>query len=345
MTRLHQKILKSITLICFAMGLSSCGKYFSEGSRHDPVPETFEKPQTETLGFADIKSQVLDKYCISCHTGRHQVFENYQVVKASAGKILARINSPGPGRMPPLQEGLLPGLEKQLLTNWIESGAPETSNDSNTLPKPKVYISFQEVKDKVLKPNRCLTCHSQYKDYTTTRNDISQILGSILSKSMPFPAKPGGEALVVSEGQKEFLMKWINQGMAEYSDGSSYLKTTTELKPNWLSLRNQVLGPKCILCHNSFGLRSRGIDMSTYQALLGWAQTNPLLFNKEDPHESHFIGALIGRVDEDEFFFDPMPLNISADDVIKEIPPATKEEIKVIKEWIRLGLPYSEDDI
>ena len=55
----------------------------------------------------------------------------------------------------------------------------------------------------------------------------------------------------------------------------------------------------------------------------------------------------LGRVDEEveEFFYDPMPFNSPTDDVPTDIDSVTSEELEVIKEWIRLGLPYSEEDL
>lgn len=306
-------------------------------------------------GFQQIKDNVLTPYCIGCHTGRHAAYENYTVVKASSQRILARVFPTNPSRrMPPLSEQALPDNLKQQLRAWIEAGAPEVvvntpvdNGDGGTVDNPLdnpstvpgedgVRYSFLDVRERVFRPNNCMKCHSQYEDFEPVKADAGSILSTVLSDRMPYPRGKGGTAHPASKAQKEILMNWVAQGAPEFVGETASLEPSP-LEPNWISLRNKVLGPKCILCHNTFSKRAPK-SMETYERLLEWSQESPELFSFTNPTDSHFVGAILGRVDDDEFFFDPMPFNSPVDDV-SDLPSVKEDELEVIKEWIALGLP------
>jgi len=72
------------------------------------------------------------------------------------------------------------------------------------------------------------------------------------------------------------------------------------------------------------------MDLSTQEVL---AEQADYLFDEVNPFNSRFIGAIIGREEQD--YFDPMPPSWSRID----LPPVSEEELTVIEEWIRLGRP------
>ena len=72
----------------------------------------------------------------------------------------------------------------------------------------------------------------------------------------------------------------------------------------------------------------------------GNSDAKKFLINYENPEESYLIGAIEGNFDQN--FYDPMPFNNTFDDVLFDVPAVTAQELEVIKEWIRLGTPFSK---
>jgi len=88
------------------------------------------KPTSDTLDYATVKSKVFQNYCYRCHSSdggnKGQVnLETYENVKELAQTINDEVSS---GRMPK-EAPFLPTKLKQFLLHWIESGAPETLSD------------------------------------------------------------------------------------------------------------------------------------------------------------------------------------------------------------------------
>jgi hypothetical protein len=342
----------SVVIVTLSLLLISCGNYVE--LKKDPSFQGGDIPRkTETsLDFATIKTEVLDNYCINCHTGRHNAYENYAVVKAAVQQIAQRVTtSDSTRRMPKAPLPALPDDIKGKLLEWIGAGAPEfktaDGDDGKTDggdDSEEKLIGFSQIKTEILKSYNCVSCHSQFNDYATVRRSIGSIVSLVSSNKMPFPKRKGQEIIPVSDEHKNLLLKWVAQGTPEFEDIPAKELPLVELQPTWESLRNNVIGPKCILCHNSFGPRAP-TDMATYKAIQAWFKKSPSLFNFEDPEQSHFIGSIIGRVDDDEFFFDTMPFNNSSDDIQGSVPAVTEDELNVIRKWIELKLPFNEEEL
>lgn len=313
-------------------------------------PEHSEGPKApfqkvSTVGFAEIKTQILEPHCISCHEKRHSAFQNYSTVKIAANKILRRVSSTDPQRiMPPPPEASLPREKLSLLREWIEAGLPEFPTGTGKEEKPIQMVYFDEVKRDLLTP-RCIGCHSQYNNYFVVRENLTSIYSFVLEKKMPFPRKKNQPVLPLKKAQLETLKNWIDGGALYSKELPEPKDLGNELVPTWVSLRDKVIGPKCILCHNSFGSRAP-TAMETHLQLRKWWGRYPELFNVKEPEKSHFIGAILGRVNEEtgEFFYDKMPFNSPTDDVERDVPDVTEKELEVIKEWISKGLPYDRED-
>ncbi|MCJ8275547.1 MAG: cytochrome c [Bdellovibrionales bacterium] len=87
----------------------------------DCLPDELEK-----VDFNQLKAQVLDNQCLTCHgnSGFVVPFENYTDAQALAGRIQARIQD---GTMPP--SGPLSDDQKNLVAAWINIGTPEKIDD------------------------------------------------------------------------------------------------------------------------------------------------------------------------------------------------------------------------
>ncbi len=343
-------MFKAAVGIIAVLIISACGNYSNTNS---PLPnEGNQKGKgTTDVSFAQIRNEILEPHCISCHKGRHDVYENYQIVKASAFQMLQRMESDDPSRRMPEDNPALPEATIALFRTWVNAGAPEFGNAKSETPDNKEdntgsenrTISFSQIKDRVLDSYNCTTCHAQYNNYARVKGALGSISQLIMDNKMPFPQKKGEEVIPVRAEDKEYLLTWINQGAPEFEDGSSQTTLDTELKPTYLSIRNNILGPRCTMCHNSFG----GRGPKNFDSLLEIKKSdeNPKspLFDFDDPFNSRFIGAIIAR--PGQLFFDPMPYVSEFDDVETEFPPVTDEELKVIEEWIKLKLPYDESEL
>mgnify|MGYP003683214727 CR=1 FL=1 len=335
-----------VKLLIVLLSVAGCGNY--KDVKNAPSEKPIAQVVKTKLDFATIKKEILKPNCIECHEGRHIAYESYAVVKASLSGIINRVTTKNTSLLMP-KGG--PALSKDAiakLKEWMAAGAPEFAEESKEDVKepsePVVSgIDFKMIKEKVLKPN-CIACHTHFNDYEVVKRKSGSILSLVLSDKMPFPRRKGQDVKALSKEDKEMLMSWVGEGSPEEVGDSNLELPPAELKPNWVSLRNNIFGPKCIQCHNSYGPRGPTF-MGTHKELREWFKKSPKLFDFENPEESHFIGALIGRVDDDEFFFDPMPFNTSFDDVLTDLSPVSTEEIEVIKKWIELKLPYNEEDL
>ncbi|MCB0379561.1 MAG: hypothetical protein KDD33_13800 [Bdellovibrionales bacterium] len=341
--------MRNLLIIFFIpMMTAFCGNYNRVSSPED-VPSSLGGPASElTLDFAIIKSQILEPHCISCHTGRHKAYENYDLVKASAFAMLERMESPNPSRRMPLGAPALTEDKLAMFRAWLNAGAPEVVNQDTDTDKPAPVtknISFIEIKSKILKPYNCVACHSHFNDYGSVKQSLGAIASLVTSDKMPFPKIKGGQVALVSATDKNLLLKWVSQGAPEFSDQPAQDPIQKTLQPTYISIRNHILGPKCTLCHNSYGNRGAGLNLNSFIEIRKAMDRYKALINLDSPNDSHLIGSMLGRVDEDEFFFDAMPFNNGFDDVSLVVDPVTEDELKTIEKWIELKLPYNEDDL
>ena len=334
----------------------SCGNYTNQTTPFSSKDGGDNSGKTTQFDFATIKREILDGQCINCHTGRHKAYENYQVVKASAFAMLERIETSNPARLMPQGGPPLSAELKAMFKEWVEAGAPEFKDDDKKEPEPEPpgdEAGFAQIKEKVLKPYNCTACHSQYNDYASVYKDRGSIVALVSSDAMPFPKRKNLKADPVSDADKKILLDWVSKGAPEFGGKDPIEPKAEELKPTWISLRNNVFGPKCILCHNTFGNRGGGRNQSfdTYSKLRNWFTKNPELFNfkkKEGDPPGLFVESMerpICEPNDPLCFFSPMPFNNDNDDVQKTFERLTKEEIDMIKKWVELKLPFDEDDL
>lgn len=316
--------------------ISGCGNYNKIKNPNSFIPKAIDNSPTD---FAKVSRLVLKPYCIDCHKGQHKAYVSYGIVKSQAAGILARIQPQAAGRMPEGGPPLDPQLV-QLFADWVKAGAPEFSK-STTPTSPTSTITFAEVKEKVFKKYNCTECHSQYNSYYPVKQKIGAIVSLVTENKMPFARKKGEAVEFVSDADKKLLLDWANQGAPAVAGHTGEFEVPA-LQPTWVSLRDQVFGPKCILCHNSFGKRAPTV-MGTYQEVQEWFVKNPKLFNFEDPNASYFISGILGRFEDG--FFSTMPYSSSTDDIFTPIPDVTDHEMEMIQEWIKRKLPFNEDEL
>lgn len=183
-------------------------------------------------------------------------------------------------------------------------------------------LDFALVQNEVFRP-ACVTCHSQYDRYEDVKRDLSAILSSVESDRMP---KSGGP---LSRRLKKVLEDWVAAGAPEIPGVQPADPQPVTLEPNWGSVSRHILGPKCQLCHNPNG-QAKFLDLSSREAI--WNARNglfpgaPKLIDFENPEASYLFEVIQDPTG-------PMPPPASG------IAPVTEEELLVLTEWVRRGLP------
>lgn len=182
-------------------------------------------------------------------------------------------------------------------------------------------IDFETIKKEVLEP-KCISCHKQYKNYPNVKSEISAIVSAINSDRMPKNSPP------LSSSLKGLVQKWAEQGAPENSDGSS-TTPLPELRPTWNSLSQNIIIPKCVVCHNPNG-QAKFLDLTSRQTIYDHRNREfdggTKLIDLENPKQSYLIEILKDT-------FEPMP------PIESRIPRLKDSEIELVIEWIKQGLP------
>ncbi|NJL23880.1 MAG: hypothetical protein HC902_00960 [Calothrix sp. SM1_5_4] len=137
--------------------------------------------------------------------------------------------------------------------------------------------------------------------------------------------KTGGP---LSNSLKELLKAWVDAGAPEFA-GQAPISEPIEILPEWNSIYDHIISSRCLVCHNPNG-QAKFLDLSTRQAIFSSRDRifgdGKKLIDFTNPDQSYLI-----EVTQDEV--EPMP------PVWSSIRRLNDEEIRVLKQWIRLGLP------
>ncbi|NQY99931.1 MAG: hypothetical protein HRT45_04590 [Bdellovibrionales bacterium] len=323
--------LKTAFFLLFVLSAVGCGD--SNHSKITPSNDGFDSPVSGKVDFQNIQSQVLEKYdCTRCHSS----YRSFSVASANAEKILERMSrQPGEvGFMPQGGSKRASRGDLAILQKWINDGTPEINEpdepgDGEDDPVEPITtpISFEMVSNEVLE-KRCNTCHTQFRTYRYVKNNADRILSFVKSGQMPLSPR-NNQIAEMKDVEKALLEVWVNAGAPEFADTPAEDVEPLPLEPTWISLQENIFGPRCVMCHSQNNRRGP-IDISTYEAFEEQAED---LFDMADPFNSPFIGAIIAREEQD--FLDPMP----AEWARIPLEPVSQEELLVIEEWIRRGRP------
>jgi uncharacterized membrane protein len=200
--------------------------------------------------------------------------------------------------------------------------SPKTPESAPLDEQENLSVDFLSVKKAVFL-TRCISCHEQYKDYSSVIRKLPAIQAAVKSNRMP---KSGGP---LTDNQKLILANWIAEGSPETSDGTAEPQLPSILEPTWKSVSENIFVPKCLVCHSSQG-QAKFLDLSSRQNI--YENRNRLfgqnlkLIDLDMPEKSYLIEILR---DEEE----PMPPAWS------NISRLTEIEIKVLMQWLALGMP------
>lgn len=183
-------------------------------------------------------------------------------------------------------------------------------------------LGFASLSSSLFSP-RCVQCHAQYASYAGVRLELDSILSAVASNRMP---KTGGP---LSTDQKQALAAWAALGAPEFPGQAPAPQQPVALQPNWNSLSTNLFVPLCISCHNPNG-QARFLDLSTFDAFYSAKDREfgegKKLADLASPDASYLLQVLADEIE-------PMPPTWS------NLRQLNDEEIQVIREWIRAGLP------
>jgi cytochrome c5 len=211
-------------------------------------------------------------------------------------------------------------------------------------------VDFQKVVAGVLR-ERCIRCHSKHdwmNDYAQVRASLASIEDEVGSGRMP-----KGKPLTAEE--KDLLLGWIRAGAPQFVEAApapAPEKTATpnpaptpeakptptppaspaptpaasatpkvKLEPTYASLKVLIFDPRCVSCHSSEGTANLYPLDSHGNIVL---QTD--LIDRTNPGKS----VLVEAVTREKFQMPPAKSGY---------PRLSDDEVKVLTEWIRLGLP------
>lgn len=203
------KVLVSSFLLVFILGCNS----------YKPKPLA-EAGNLGAPTFANIQSQIIEPYCITCHRGAgagNVNLEGYANVK----KFLTAIHTDVVSKhsMPPGQP--LPQYLQDFLTTWVSSGAPESggapTGPGPTGPVVELTPTFKSISQNILAP-KCEACHGTDSDSPVTNytflkakwvvpgNLKKSVLYQQVAKSLMPPSDP------LTKKEIQAISDWILQG-------------------------------------------------------------------------------------------------------------------------------------
>jgi hypothetical protein len=180
---------------------------------------------------------------------------------------------------------------------------------------------FAGIKTSIFK-DKCISCHSQYNTYGGVLRELGAIRSAVATNRMP---KNGGP---LTDRQKVELFDWIDLGAPEFVGVSSPPSLPISIEPNWKSISENVLFPKCLVCHNPGG-QARFLDLSRRQTIFDSRNRifgdGSKLLDIDFPENSYLLKILYDG--------EPMP------PVWSNISQISREEFIALKAWIFMGLP------
>jgi len=202
--------------------------------------------------------------------------------------------------------------------NYLERKSTDGEQNQNL---SKESLEFSLVQSKIFNA-RCVSCHQQYGTYSGVRRELDSIFLAVQSDRMP---KTGGP---LSDSLKQLLRAWVDAGAPEFA-GKTSSPQPVEIQPVWASIYDHIVSSRCLVCHNPNG-QAKFLDLSTRQTIFSNRDRvfgdGKKLIDFDDPDQSYLIEVI-----QDEA--EPMP------PIWSSIRRLNEDEVNVLKEWIKLGLP------
>lgn len=192
------------------------------------------------IDFKMVRDEILAPKCLSCHASDTNnrsglVLETYLQVQAELSAIQDSVTTD----FMPLNRAPLTTAQKNLLSSWIQAGAPEIV-DANPKPQPPAELppveppppikppapvgparDWASVNTLVIEPS-CVGCHSapanrggvNLESYQNVFANIVEVESTIRDGSMPRRNK-------LTPLQKELILDWISLGSPEFATSNN----------------------------------------------------------------------------------------------------------------------------
>ncbi len=218
-------IIEMLTLFCFML-FSACNyNHVKETEINSGNKASQLKIQNNyELTYENIKSNILNKYCLQCHSNTagnqgNLNLENLQGIKISLDSIYYRSielkNMPSDKKLNP--------EEFEIFKNWLEAGAPEVSTGSNFVNMNGKVLNWDIIQSEILR-NKCSYCHSSpspvagldLDNYDIFKSKINEVFQKvILRKELDLNANqtPDEAHGGLAPQEKLGILKWISIGM------------------------------------------------------------------------------------------------------------------------------------
>ncbi len=216
--------------------ISSCGNSFeTKETANAGGTQTVGGTPSNSIGFADIRDQILAPNCLACHSS-YGTYEGFNPVKEAA---MGAISS---GRMPKNSAPLSNEL-KTLMRSWLAAGAPniptqspdgssgasDTDNGNQDPPLPdSLEARWASIEKHILIP-KCLQCHgagsflplASRQDFFDQRDELlndfqdveeSKLIRRLESNSNPMPPSWSGLEKLTTE-EINIVIQWVEQGL------------------------------------------------------------------------------------------------------------------------------------
>jgi len=167
------------------MIFNSCGFKHVKGIAPESSALTYNLNQ---IGYKEINDLVIMPNCIQCHSqSAHSgsiVLDSYVMLKANLGLVQNEVVGE---TMPPT--GALPADQIQLISDWIQNGAPEfalqtptptpvptatpvmTPTPITTPTPPTLVATYTSIRQNIFVP-KCLSCHSSGSSQSSRPLDV-----------------------------------------------------------------------------------------------------------------------------------------------------------------------------
>ena len=244
-------VVKNIAMAVSIFSLSTLGACAFKNMKGSITPETLAISYSpDQIGYKEVNDSVFTPNCIACHNqSLHQgsiVLDSYAAVKANLGLVQNQIVGQ---TMPP--NGALAQDQINLVTKWIQAGAPELASDPvSTTPTPSttstphpgtpptptptssptpttLTATYTSIRANIF-ASKCLSCHSAGS--SESRYPLDVYANMMATSSMIVPGNPssstvynqvstgsmpprGGNSLTSAE--VTIIKTWIQNGAPE----------------------------------------------------------------------------------------------------------------------------------
>lgn len=173
----------------------------------DSGPTPVSQELIRSTSYKEIKEQIIDPSCISCHDKAEGTnLENYQNVLGSISKI--RHSVLVTKTMPKKPFKTLNLGQTELLTAWIEAGAPEkplNGSDPGEVQIEHIQPTYESIK-RIIIDRKCLACHSQGGSAERiSMNTYEDLVNSPIEMVVPGSPDDSGFMIVIAPNARRFM--------------------------------------------------------------------------------------------------------------------------------------------